>query len=104
MSETGTAESVPGQPLQVGQIVRGPLFNEPMRVETVRNNGSGIWEVGFSGFHTECFRRVTLTADDIKQLQIVPPAFSYQGDGQLLRVGMQAYSLAIAYEFDPYFG
>jgi SNF2 family DNA or RNA helicase len=26
------------------------------------------------------------------------------GDGRLLRLGLQAYSLGIAYEFDPYFG
>jgi hypothetical protein len=26
------------------------------------------------------------------------------GDGRLLRLGLQAYSLRIAYEFDPYFG
>ena len=29
---------------------------------------------------------------------------SYGGDGRLLRLGLQAYSLGIAYEFDPYFG
>ncbi|MFC1896896.1 DEAD/DEAH box helicase, partial [Thermodesulfobacteriota bacterium] len=28
----------------------------------------------------------------------------YDGDGQLLRLGLQAYALGIAYEFDPYFG
>jgi superfamily II DNA or RNA helicase len=75
-----------------------------MRVETVRSNGSEIWEVGLSGLQTERFRRVTLTLDEIKRLQIVRPTFSYRGDGQLLRVGIQAYSLGIAYEFDPYFG
>ena len=29
---------------------------------------------------------------------------SYDGDGRKLRLGLQAYSLGIAYEFDPYFG
>ncbi|HME32460.1 MAG TPA: AAA family ATPase [Terriglobales bacterium] len=38
------------------------------------------------------------------QLQVAQPTYSYDGDGQLLRVGIQAYSLGIAYEFDPYFG
>ena len=38
------------------------------------------------------------------QLQIQKPQFTYQGDGQVLRIGIQAYSLGIAYEFDPYFG
>jgi hypothetical protein len=75
-----------------------------MRVETVHINRSGIWEVGLSGLQTERFRRVTLTLDEIKRLQVVRPTFSYAGDGQLLRVGIQAYSLGIAYEFDPYFG
>jgi SNF2 family DNA or RNA helicase len=28
---------------------------------------------------------------------------SFAGDGALLRLGLQAYSLGIAYEFDPYF-
>ena len=31
-------------------------------------------------------------------------ARTYDGDGRLLRLGLQAYSLGIAYEFDPYFG
>ncbi|MCK8600141.1 helicase-related protein [Desulfoferrobacter suflitae] len=31
-------------------------------------------------------------------------SFSYDGDGHLLRLGLQAYSLGIAWEFDPYFG
>ena len=29
---------------------------------------------------------------------------TYDGDGALLRLGLQAYALGIAYEFDPYFG
>jgi len=28
-----------GQPFEVGWILSGPLFNEPMRVETVQANG-----------------------------------------------------------------
>jgi hypothetical protein len=29
---------------------------------------------------------------------------SFDGDSRLLRLGLQAYALGIAYEFDPYFG
>jgi hypothetical protein len=32
------------------------------------------------------------------------PKHSFNGDGRLLRLGLQAYALGIAYEFDPYFG
>src|ERR1700752_848629 len=102
MSESAARIQAP--PLVEGQVVTGTLFSEPMRVETVRESGSGTWVVGLSGQNSERFRKVTLTAADIAQLQIQKPLFSYEGDGQILRIGIQAYSLGIAYEFDPYFG
>jgi superfamily II DNA or RNA helicase len=60
--------------------------------------------VGLVGTETERFRSVTLTVQDLKTLKILSPAGSYDGDGKLLRLGLQAYALGIAYEFDPYFG
>jgi superfamily II DNA or RNA helicase len=105
MSEMGAKPGISdNQPLAEGQIVTGAIFNEPMRVEAVRGNGAGMWEIGLSGVQTERFRRVTLTLEEIRKLQIARPTFSYDADGQLLRVGIHAYSLGIAYEFDPYFG
>jgi superfamily II DNA or RNA helicase len=85
-------------------VVSGSLFNEPMRVETVRPNGSGSWLVGLVGLRTERFRNVALTVEDIAVLNIQDTALTYDGDGHVLRLGIQAYSLGIAYEFDPYFG
>lgn len=93
-----------GAPVREGQILTGPLFNEPMRVETVQPNGPNTWTAGLVGIRTERFRRVTLTAQDLERLAILDTAYSFDGDGQLLRLGIQAYSLGIAYEFDPYFG
>ena len=85
-------------------MLTGPLFSEPMRVETVRPNGPDAVEVGLVGQRTERFRRVTLTAADIASLSVASAALTYEGDGQLLRLGLQAYTLGIAHEFDPYFG
>ena len=90
--------------IREGQVLTGPLFSEPMRVETVRANGVGSVEAGLVGQRTERFRRVTLTSADIANLTIADSTLSYDGDGRLLRLGIQAYSLGIAYEFDPYFG
>ncbi|MCP9453576.1 MAG: DEAD/DEAH box helicase, partial [Nitrospira sp.] len=87
-----------------GQILTGPLFNEPMRVETVRASGPDTWEVGLVGTQSERFRKVILTGRDIEHLSIRETQHIYDGDGRLLRLGLQAYSLGIAYEFDPYFG
>lgn len=89
-------------PLHEGQILIGSLFNEPMRVETVKQNGPNTWIAGLVGTQSEKFRKVTLTAKDIEALTISESKFSFTGDGNLLRLGIQAYSLGIAYEFDPY--
>ena len=51
-----------------GQVLTGPLFNEPMRVETVRPNGPDSVEAGLVGQRTERFRRVTLTSVDLADL------------------------------------
>ena len=90
--------------LNPGQILTGTLFNEPMRVETVRANGPDTWIVGLVGTQSERFRSVTLTSRDIEALTIFDVTSTYDGDGRLLRLGLQAYSLGIAYEYDPYFG
>ena len=92
------------QPVQAGQILSGPLFNEPMRAETVQANGPGSWVLGLVGTRSERFRRVTLSDADLETLTTLDATPQFTGDGSLLRLGLQAYSLGIAYEFDPYFG
>jgi SNF2 family DNA or RNA helicase len=89
---------------QPGQIIIGNLFSEPMRVESVSNTGDGTWRVGLVGTLTEKFRNVSLSATDLAELTILESSPTYQGEGTLLRLGIQAYSLGIAFEFDPYFG
>jgi superfamily II DNA or RNA helicase len=91
-------------PPSVGNTLIGPLFSEPMRVETVQSNGEASWIVGLVGTSSERFRKVTMTAADLQRLTVLDPQHSFNGDGQLLRLGLQAYALGIAYEFDPYFG
>ena len=93
-----------GSILEEGQVVTGPLFNEPMRVVIARPNGPESIEAGLVGLETNGFRNVTLTQADIANLKITDPHPTYDGDGNLLRLGLQAYSMGIAHEFDPYFG
>jgi superfamily II DNA or RNA helicase len=87
-----------------GQILSGPLFDEPMRIETLRRENDNIWVLGLVGLTSSRFRKVHLPDSDLASLTILDSVFTYDGDGKLLRLGLQAYSLGIAYEFDPYFG
>jgi hypothetical protein len=49
--------------LQVGQTLTGPLFNEPMRVETVSASGDLSWVLGLVGTQTERFRHPSVPAE-----------------------------------------
>ena len=89
---------------RAGYVLQGPQFNEPMRVVTVQPAGDGAWLLGLVGTKTDRFRTVTLTAADLGGLSVLDSALSYAGDAKLLRLGLQAYALGIAHEFDPYFG
>ncbi len=69
----------------------------------VYSSGPPRWVVGVVGLQTERFRKVILSEADLETITILSPDFTYTGDGQILRLGLQAYALGIAYEFDPYF-
>jgi superfamily II DNA or RNA helicase len=90
--------------LEPGQILEGDLFSEPMRIETVTTDGPDAWNLGLSGTQTERFRRVHISKEDLGKLRVRSIHPTFRGDGARLRLGLQAYSLGIAYEFDPYFG
>ena len=90
--------------LEPGQILEGDLFSEPMRVETITADGEDAWNLGLSGLETERFRRVRLSKQDLVKLRIRSSKPTFEGNGARLRLSLQAYSLGIAYEFDPYFG
>ncbi|MEM3208289.1 MAG: helicase, partial [Halobacteria archaeon] len=90
--------------IKPGDILEGDLFNEPMRVETTQTDGNGVWALGLVGVRSETFRRVRLTEKELSRLTVRSAIPTYKGDGSLLRLGLQAHALGIAYEFDPYFG
>jgi superfamily II DNA or RNA helicase len=96
--------TTPSDSIHEGCILEGSLFNEPMRVETVQSSGPDAWIFGLVGTSSEKFRKVTLSSNDLKGLKILQTSPNYNGDAGLLRLGLQAYSLGIAWEFDPYFG
>jgi len=45
-----------------------------------------------------------MSESDFAAISILEAEMAFNGDGNLLRLGIQAYTLGIAYDFDPYFG
>ncbi|MGH7466983.1 MAG: helicase-related protein [Longimicrobiales bacterium] len=74
-----------------------------MRVETVQAIAPGLWTVGLVGTRSERYRKVTLSTQDLNQFQLLHGRATYQGDGALLRLAIQAYQLGIAWEYDPFY-
>jgi len=90
--------------IREGHVLYGPFFDEPVRVEVVRHQSDGVWQLGVVGVRTERFRNVTLSNADLEKITVTEQTARFDGDGHLLRLALTAYSLGIAYEFDPYFG
>lgn len=90
--------------IEVGQILLGAVFSEPMRVVTIKAEGDGTWTVGLVGQRSEKFVSAALNQIDLLSLTILRPGASFDGDPTTLRLGLQAYQLGVAYEYDPYFG
>ncbi len=90
-------------PFKEGNIITGPQFQEPMRIETMQTV-PGYYVLGLSGMRSERFCRVTLYACDLAKITVLDTTATYASDGQIVRLGLQAYTLRIAYEFDPFFG
>ena len=86
------------------QILKGSQFDEPMLVVKVKKIGHSLREYDLVGQRSRTSRSVLLTTRQISEMEIIDPTLSYSGDGHLLRIALQAYSLGIAYEFDPFFG
>jgi hypothetical protein len=61
-----------------GQILTGPQFGEPVRVETVKAYGPSGWVLGVVGTKTERFRRVTLTEADLAQIVTQSATFAFR--------------------------
>ncbi len=70
--------------IREGQILTGPLFSEPMRVETVLADGADAWVAGLVGLRSEQFRRVTLRRADLADLTITDTGLSYERGHQCM--------------------
>lgn len=75
-----------------------------MRVVTIRDEGNHVWTLGLVGKNSERYISATLSESELASLKIISSAPGFDGDGAILRLGLQAYQLGVAYEFDPYFG
>ena len=88
--------------LKPNTIVRGPIFPEPVQVIVVIPVGTSVKLVG-KGLNTNQVHELILNSEQLSQLQSSPEKEPFDGDPLRFRLGVEAYRLGLAYEYDPYF-
>jgi len=83
-------------------IIRGPLFQEEIKIVAVIPMGDAIKIMG-KGLKTGLFYEPVLHDEQLLKLEILPEKEPFDGDSSKFRLGIEALRLKLAYEYDPYF-
>ncbi len=86
-------------------ILSGSLFSETMRVIGNPQAGDGFVVVNLVGVRSNTFRGgVTLTQRDLDLIEVERPEEQFAGKPRLFKLGLEALRIALAQEYDPFFG
>lgn len=88
--------------LRPGSIVRGPTLPEAVEVLALVPLGNSVKVIG-RGLQTGLTHDPVLTPDQLARLTISADQEPFDGDARLFRLGVEAYRLGLAYEYDPFF-
>src|SRR5690606_33560149 len=88
--------------IRPGSIVRGPTLPEPVEVLATAALGESLKIVG-RGLNSGLTYDPVLSPAQIAALTISPDQVPFNGDARLFRLGIEAYRLGLAYEYDPFF-
>jgi superfamily II DNA or RNA helicase len=92
----------PPNAIRPGSIVRGPTLPEPVEVLAVVALGDALKIVG-RGLNTGLTHDPVLTPEQLVRLTVSAESEPFDGDARLFRLGIEAYRLGLAYEYDPFF-
>lgn len=88
--------------LKPNAVVKGPLFQEDIKVVAVIPMGDVIKLIG-KGLKTGMFYEPVLNDDQLSKLEVKPEKEPFDGSPFNFRLGIEALRLKLAYEYDPYF-
>jgi len=89
-------------PIQPNSIAKGTILPEPLRIVLVQPLGNQ-WKIGGVGLHTGQYHERVLSESQIATLQVLPVVEPMDGNPDRFRLGIEAYRLALAHEYDPFF-
>ena len=88
--------------IQPGSIVSGPTLPEPVEVLATVPMGDALKVIG-RGMQTGMTHDPVLSSSQLAELVVSADREPFDGDARLFRLGVEAYRLGLAYEYDPFF-
>lgn len=88
--------------LKPNVIVRGSIFPEPVQIIVAIAMGTSVKLVG-KGLNSNWVHELILGHEQIAQFEATPEREPFDGDPSRFRIGVEAFRLGLAYEYDPYF-
>ncbi len=88
--------------IQKDVYLEGSMFPERVRVLMVQPLGESL-KIAAVGVRTGQYYERVLLGSQLRDATIIPAEASFDGDPHRFRLGMEAFRLALAYEYDPYF-
>ncbi|MDW8325184.1 MAG: DUF3883 domain-containing protein [Anaerolineales bacterium] len=88
--------------LQIGSIIDGLALPEPLQVVFVQPVGNSF-KVGGKGTRTGQYIERIFDTAQLAQLTVLAAEEPFDGDAVRFRLGIEAYRLGLAHEYDPYF-
>src|SRR5258705_3380306 len=82
-------------------IVRGPIFPEPVQVIVAIPMGTAVKLIG-KGLNTNRVHELILNTEQLAQLNSSPEKEPFDGDPLRFRLGVEAYRLGLACDYDSY--
>ncbi len=93
---------MPFEQLKPNVVVTGLILPEPVKVIATVPLGDAVKLIG-QGLRTNQIHQPVLTAGQVASLIITPEKEPFDGDSKRFRLGVEAWRLALAYEYDPFF-
>jgi superfamily II DNA or RNA helicase len=88
--------------LHIGSVIDGLALPEPLQVVLVQPVGASF-KVGGKGTRTGQYIERIFDMVQIEQLTVLAAEEPFDGDAARFRLGIEAYRLGLAHEYDPYF-
>lgn len=83
--------------------MRGPIFPEPVQVIVAIPMGGSSVKLVVKGLNSNLVHEPILSSEQFAQLEATPENEPFNGDPSRFRIGVEAFRLGLAYEYDPFF-